>query len=151
MTYYPHCAVALSMGSRVEVRLPTVSNNCSPSANYSRLRAEEGEVSSEGRLLPFFCLSCDVTRNGMCSNGVLQSCYKPATNTWFVIRARARITNGALFEIYSKFVWSKCCYKPAINANLLFDVFTQYVFHYYGVCIMYLVCIFLFTPLLFFG
>ena len=33
-----------------------------------------------GRLLPFFCLSCDVTRNGMCSNGVPQSCYKPATN-----------------------------------------------------------------------
>ena len=64
----------------MEVRLTTVSNNGSPCANYSRLRAEEGEVGSEGRLLPSFCLSCAATRNGMCSNGVLQSCYKPATN-----------------------------------------------------------------------
>ena len=81
----------------------------SPCANYSRLRAEEGEVGSEGRLLSFLCLSCDVIHNGICSNGVLQSCYKPATN-------------AALFEICCKLIWSKCCYKPATNANLLFYV-----------------------------
>ena len=107
MTYYPDCAVALSMGSRVEVRLPTVSNNCSPSANHSRLRAEEGEVSSEGRLLPFFCLSCDVTRDGMCSNGVLESCYKPATNTW----------PGLQMEHFLKFVAS--LYGANVATNLL--------------------------------
>ena len=70
----------------------------SPCANYSRLRAEEGEVGSEGRLLSFLCLSCDVIHNGICSNGFLQSCYKPATN-------------AALFEICCKLIWSKCCYK----------------------------------------
>ena len=61
----------------------------SPCANYSRLRAEEGEVGSEGRLLSFLCLSCDVIRN------------------------------AALFEMCCKLIWSKCCHKPAIKANLL--------------------------------
>ena len=71
MNCHPHRAVALSTGSRMDGRLPTASNNGSPCANYSRLRAEEREVGSEGRLLPFFSLSYDVLRNSMCSNGVL--------------------------------------------------------------------------------
>ena len=49
-----------------------------------------------------------------CSTNLLQTCYKPAKN-------------GALFQICSKFIRSKYCYKPATNANLLFYVFSSHL------------------------
>ena len=62
-------------------------------------------------------------------NSEFSKCFLRLTWYWSKIRkfmnVMTRITNRSLFQICSKFVRSKCCYKPATNRIWSFYVFTH--------------------------